>query len=181
VAEQNHEKNSQTKDISALIKRISHIMSSIILLLGGVFLLLAGTVDAFVYILDVLVATIFASISLAFLASGIMQKNPISIWLAVFLFIPVLVEVLVLTTNTTYSQLYPLYIAMPFFASLISTIIWRKFNPHIVPMIFFGSLAAIFTLQATGVASPLIVGLLAGGFIAASILVIYILITRKNT
>ena len=142
-------------------KAAGNICAGTAIILAGIFLLLCGLNVIPLNILDVIAASILFAIAAAFLTSGLIQRNPVSVWIAVAFSVPALVEVLEKFTQATYGGLYPLYIAIPAVASLITSLIFRSFRPHIPVIVFFGGLAALFALQSSGlgwaIAAPAVV------------------------
>ncbi|MCL2061046.1 MAG: hypothetical protein FWH03_00260 [Firmicutes bacterium] len=138
--------------ISPSRKAAGNICAGVSVVLCGVFLLLCGVNVIPFTVQDALAASILSAVGLAFLAGGLIQKNPVSVWLAAAFLTPVLVEILAKTTSATYGNLYPIYIAIPAVACLATALIFRKFKPHLYPVIFFGGLSMIFALQSSRVA-----------------------------
>jgi len=133
-------------------KMASKISAIVLIALCAVTLLLFGVVNSLPNILSVLAVSILLTFALIFLACGIIQKNQVSIWISIVFFVPVIIEFLTIYTSLTYADIYPLYIAAPFIASIVTGLIWRNIKLHILPLIFFGVLSVIFSFQSSGVA-----------------------------
>jgi len=175
--------NLEPSKAQKLIQRISAIA---ILALAGLFLLLAGVVAVLPNILTVLAATILLACCLIFLVSGIVGKNPVSIWIALAFFTPFLIEILTSLYVVTYAQIYPLYIATPAIASLITGAIWRNLKLHLFAIVFFGGMAILFSIQSIGLLntagfSPWALVLpLAGALLMGCIVWVAVKLTRKK-
>ncbi len=136
--------------VSKRQKAAGNICAGAAVILCGFFLLLCGVDVIPLYVPDVLAASILLAVAFAFLSSGMIQKNAVSVWIGVAFILPALVEILVKYAHVRYDALYPLYIAIPAVASCATGLIWRNFKPHYAAIIFFGGLAALFTLQSSG-------------------------------
>lgn len=149
-------KTAGTTDVLPLTKKqkyACHIVMGAMLILAGVILLLAGVgvIDASVR--RIAAPTILIAFGSAVLFSAVIAKNALSMWLAGVIITCGLTSVFAVTTPADYAQLYPMYIATPGVGCLFA--IWfaeAKF-PQVKGMAFFGVLAAIFSLQSSGLCS----------------------------
>jgi len=144
------ENEAEILELSKLQKLVQRIAAITLVALGGLFLLLCGVVYALPHILTILAATILLTGFLVFLFCGILGKNPVSVWISLAFLTPFIIELLTNLNLVTYAQIYPLYIAIPFIASLITGAIWRDLRPHAWVMTLFGGAAGIFALQSSG-------------------------------
>jgi len=110
----------------------------------------------------------FFTLAFCFLASGLIGKNPVSGWIGSAFLLPGIVGFLALVSTLSYAQLYPLYIAIPSAASLVTGMIRLKFKPHLRTIIFFGGIAGIFSLQSFLKVPWFVVGPALAGFVAMS-------------
>ncbi|MCL2848183.1 MAG: hypothetical protein FWE13_05520 [Firmicutes bacterium] len=168
-------------------KRAGRVVVIVVFTLGVVFIVLTAVLEQLPNTARLLPATILTTLVVIFLTYGIIQKNPVSTWLVVAFLVPLIIEILTINDITTYAQIYPLYISIPFFASLIIGTIWRNIKPHLLSIIFFGALAVIFTFQSSGVFYNIdsfnpwaIVLPLAAIVVITFVLYIAIKLTRKN-
>ena len=143
--------SEEIKELSKKQKLAINITAGGILVSAGVFILLCGVIGAMPNILRVLPMTILIAFCLVFLVPGIVQKNPVSIWIAVMFFVPVIVELAAKYSDVVdYRQLYPLYIAAPAIASLITAVCFFKFKAHLPVIVLFFSAALIFVFKVSG-------------------------------
>jgi len=142
--------NEEILELTKKQKLVQRVVAIVLIALGGLFLLLCGLIYALPHILTILAATILFTFFLVFLFCGIVGKNPVSIWISLAFFTPFIIEVLTNLNLVTYAQIYPLYIAIPFVVSLVTGAIWRNLKPHAWVLTLFGGLAAIFSLQSSG-------------------------------
>lgn len=136
-----------------------------IMVLAGLFLLLCGLDVINVKVTKAICGTLLFAVGLMFLVNSLVSRNSVSFWLSFCFFVPALVELLVKTAGLKYSQIYPLYIAIPAVASLFTMFYTREWISHLPVIGLFGVPAAIFSLNSSGVAKWSVV---------ISVLVIYI-------
>ena len=137
-------------ELTLFQKRASKVAALVSIFLAALFLLLTGIIAAMPNLISVLAITIVSMFALLFLACGIIQKNSVSTWIAIVFMVAILIEALTLSRVATYAQIYPLYIAAPFIASLFVGIICRNLQPHLMPMLLFSGLSALFFIQSSG-------------------------------
>jgi len=180
------EQYQEITELTPKQKKASKITAIVAITLGVVFIMLTAFLEQLPNTVRMLATTILTTLFVIFLFCGIIQKNPVSVWIAVALFVPLLIEALTINAIVAYAQIYPLYIAIPFAASLVVAIIWQNFKSHVLPLLFFGSIAAVFSLQSSGILdgvgiSPWAIVLPMAGAITIGFLgFIVIKITRKN-
>ena len=116
------------------------------------FLLLSGlgVFGASVTVGKVAVPGVLLTVGLVFLTTAIVQRNTVSMWISFAFIVPALVAALNNFTALTYAKLYPLYIAIPAISSLFTAIMSRSFRDHLKIIITFGLIAAVFSLQSSG-------------------------------
>ena len=137
--------------------------------LCGVFLFLCGLHIIPLNLSAIWLSGVFTTVCLYFLAMGVIQKNPVSVWIGLAFFACALTGLLAVYTDVGYGSLYPIYIFAPAFASIITGILWRNLKPHLGAMVFFGVLAGIFSLQSFGLVGWIVVVPLLVAFVALGI------------
>jgi len=144
-------------ELSSRQKTAVRVIIIAALALCGVALLLTG-LGVFPCGLNLIwLPSVLFTLSFCFFAAGFIGKNPVSVWFGAAFLPPAVIGVLAGYTNLGYGQLYPLYIAAPAFASLITGLFWLKFKPHIRAIVFFGALAGLFSLQSSGLLGFIVV------------------------
>lgn len=163
----NTKTNGMTEDavlpLSGKQKCACNIVMGVLLVAAGVILVLAGVGVIGVSAGRIAAPTLLFGFGLAVLLSAVIAKNALSMWIAGVIIACGMPSLFSLLTSAGYAQLYPIYIAAPAIGCLFS--IWfaeAKF-PQVKAMIFFGGIAAIFSLASSGVCGY---GL-AGGLFAA--------------
>lgn len=133
-------------------KLAGNVIAGAYLVVCGVFLLLSGlgVFGASVTVGKVAVPGVLLTVGLVFLTTAIVQRNTVSMWISFAFIVPALVAALNNFTALTYAKLYPLYIAIPAVSSLFTAIMSRSFRDHLKIIITFGLIAAVFSLQSSG-------------------------------
>ncbi|HIV64492.1 MAG TPA: hypothetical protein H9693_07010 [Firmicutes bacterium] len=137
---------------------------------GGVLLAFGIAGESIgVSVIDLIAPVALLSVGLVLLATALIQRNTVSMYLSFLFLVPALVSFLANLTEMTYSMLYPLYIATPAIASLFTMFMSGEYKFHIriilvfaVPAVFFALFAA--EIWTVGVLVPAIImyaGLLA--------------------
>jgi len=147
---QNQNDYTPIADLSLRQKRASTIVYIVAAFLGILVLVLSAAVYSFPSTTRVIAVSIVGAFFIAFLSTAIIQKNPVSTWLAVAFFIPLLIEILTISNLVVYSAIYPLYIIAPAIACFIVAAIWRKFYNHLLPILFFSLQTAVFIMHPSG-------------------------------
>ncbi len=142
--------NLEELEITRTQRFAGNITAGTMTVLCGLFLLLCGVGVISLSVGKILAAAVLFTIGFVFLVTGLIQKNTVSIWLAFVFLIPALIEVLAKFTELKYSNLYPLYIAIPAAASLVTMLYSREWRAHILPIVFFGATAVFFALNSFG-------------------------------
>ena len=175
------------KELSLAQKRSCVVFSLAVLGLAVIFLIVCAVSNALPPVADVLAVTILLAFFACFLFHGILQKNPVSGWLAVCFLTPAIMAILVRTAPVAYAQIYPIFIVIPSLASFTVGIAFLNLKPHIPCLIFFGGLSVLFSLQSSGLASFdthngwLFTGIAVGVFVVLSALYLWVNISRKDT
>lgn len=144
-------------------KTLCNIVMGVLLVTAGVILALAGGGVIKASVRDIAAPTILFAFGVAMLLSAVIAKNALSIWLSGVILACGLTSLLEVVTTASYANLYPLYIAAPGIGCVCSVIFAEAKFPQVKGMLFFGIIAALFSLASSGVCGY---GL-AGGLVAA--------------
>ncbi len=131
-------------------KYVCNIVMGALLLTAGIILVLAGKDVIKASVGMIAAPTILFAFGVAILFSALVAHNALSMWLSGVILACGLTSLLAVTTPAGYAQLYPIYIASPGIGCCFA--IWfaeAKF-PQIKAILFFGGLAAVFSLQSSG-------------------------------
>jgi len=157
------------------------ISAGALLVALGIFLLLVG-VGVFPFGLRLaLIPASLVTVGLIFIVAGIIQDNVVALWLGCFILAASTVSIfapLAYTVRRGYSILYPLYIAAPGIACLVTMIYSREFKDHIKAIIFFFVLSGFFFLNsAFGVPWVIVLPLMLASF---GIFIIVVAVIVRN-
>lgn len=130
-----------------------NLTAALAVVLAGLFLLLCGLNVFPVRVGRALCGTLLCTVGVILFLNAVIGRNSVSLWLSVCFLLPALVELLVKTTAARYTQLYPLYIAIPAVASAVCMCFTREWAVHLPVVALFGVPAGIFALKSGGVAS----------------------------
>lgn len=142
----------ELEELSGGKKLACNLASAGILMLAGVFLLLCGLGAIPLSVSKAVCGTLLFAVGLMLLVTAVIQRNTVSLWLSFCFIMPALVELLAKTTPAGYSQLYPLYIAIPAVSSLFTVLLSHAWSTHMPLILLFGVAAGIFALRSSGVA-----------------------------
>lgn len=145
--------SDEIQELSPARRLACNLIAAGVVLLAGLFLLLCGLDAIPVKVSKAICGTLLCAVGLMFLASALIGNNSVSLWLSVCFLMPALVELLVKTTHAGYAELYPLYIATPAAASLVTMLFTRCVAGHLPVILLFGVPSGIFALRAGGVAA----------------------------
>ncbi|MDR2201654.1 MAG: hypothetical protein LBP26_02655 [Clostridiales bacterium] len=121
-----------------------------VILLCGIFLLLCGLGAVPLSVTKIWLCSVLTAVGLVLLITGFIQRNTVSVWLAFAFLVPALVEGLAKSGTADYGNLYPLYIAIPAVASLVTMLYGGAWRSHVPVIALFGPVAAIFSLNSSG-------------------------------
>lgn len=158
-------KEERLEELSNGKKLACNLSAAAIVLAAGLFLLLCGTGVFPISVTKALCGTILLAVGLTFIVSALIANNSVSLWIGCCFLVPAYVELLVKITPAGYSQLYPLYIAIPAIASLVTLVYTRELRSHLPVIALFGVPAGIFALESGGVA---------GWAVVIPVLVVYV-------
>lgn len=167
----------EMQEITPLQRRAGNILAGVFVLACGIFLLLCGLKVIPLPVSKIIVGSLLCTVGLVLLSTGIVQKNPVSLWLSFVFLLPALVELLTKATPLTYSQLYPIYISIPAYASFFTMLMSHEWYDHFKVILLFGALSVIFGLQAGGIGWSIVLPVLVI-FIGA--LIIYFAIKKSK-
>jgi len=157
------------------------ISAGALLIALGIFLLLAGVgVFPFGLRLAIIPASL-VTLGLIFMVAGIIQENVVALWLGCFLLAVSTVSIfapLAYTVRRGYAALYPLYIAAPGIACLVTMFYSKEFKDHLKAIIFFFVLSGFFFLNSVfGVSWVIVLPLMLASF---GIFVIVVAVIVRN-
>lgn len=144
----------------------------VFLLAVGLILILAGTNVIEAGVATVAAPTVLLGLGLAIFIGALISKNSISLWISGVVLTCGMVSLLEVLTPATYANLYPMYIAAPGIGCAFSVWLAEYKMSVIKPMIFFGGLAAVFSLNSSGACGWGVTGGILAGFIGLCILAI---------
>lgn len=129
---------------------------------------------------DIWLPTVLIGMGIISLTHSLIMRSTSTLWISVVFFVCAINWALVNPHlgGLTYKQIYPIYIAIPAIASLISLPFSREKNKHLKSIIFFGAISAILLINSLGkvdmfIIIPIVV-IVAAGFIMVNA------ITRKK-
>lgn len=130
----------------------ANIIAGAVTILCGLFLLLCGVDVIKIEFKKVILCAILMSVGIVFLMNGIIQNNPVSIWISFAFIVPSIVEMMVKFFGFTYGQLYPFYIGIPAFSCFITAVLTKNPKPHFTTFMFFAVLSFLLFLNSFDVA-----------------------------
>ncbi len=142
-----------TTDVLPLGKKQKYacnIVMGALLVAAGVILILAGTNVIPASVGTIAAPTVLFAIGLGMLFCAIVGKNSLTMWIAGVILACGLVSLLDAVTVASYSDLYPIYIAAPGIGCVFAIWYAEAKMPQIKAMLFFGALAAAFSLNSSG-------------------------------
>ena len=147
--------NKEELELTKGQKLAGNIIAGVYVVVCGVFLLLAGlgVFGTAVTVGNVAVPGVLLTVGLVFLTTALVQHNTVSMWISFAFIVPAVVSFLNNFTALTYAGLYPLYIAIPAVSSFFTALMSRSFRDHIKIIVTFGLIAAVFSIQSSGLAS----------------------------
>lgn len=144
-------------------KCVCNAVMGVLLVAAGIILVLAGVDVIHASVRAIAAPTILFGFGLAVLFSAVIAKNALSMWLAGVILACGLTSLLDVTTTANYANLFPIYIAAPAIGCVFAVIFAEAKFPQIKGILFFGILAALFSLASSGTCG----WGLTGGLIAA--------------
>lgn len=144
-------KEEEYTEISRGKRFVSNLIAAIGIFVCGAILLVFGLVGDGIGVSVVLLIApvILATFGLVFLTTSLIQRNSVTLYLAVLFLVCAIVSFIANLTTVTYGMLYPLYIGSPAIASCFTMIMSRDYKFHsriiflfAVPAIFFAFFAA---------------------------------------
>ncbi|MCL2797211.1 MAG: hypothetical protein FWD58_04070 [Firmicutes bacterium] len=199
MSEPDNNSNEVLPELSKAKKTVIMIIVLSALALFIVALVLCGTGVFECELSAIWLPSAFLTLAFCFLSAGFIGKNPVSVWLGAAFLLAGMVGLLAgfdifgLDKRLAgadgighadvfgYHRLYPLYIAIPAFASLITGAVFLKFKPHLRTIIFFGGISCIFWLQSFArVPWVVVLPILAGFVVLCVAYVVYKVYKYRN-
>ncbi len=131
-------------------KALCSIVVGLILIAAGVLIALAGVGVLPASAGAVAPPTVLLGLFAAFLFTAAISKNSVSMWIAGIFFSCGLASLFAAVTTATYANLYPFYIASPGVGCAFAAVYAEAKMPPIKCALFFGGLAAVFSLSSSG-------------------------------
>ena len=170
----------ELEELSPAKKLACNLIAAFVILAAGLFLLLCGVGVIPLKVSRAVCGTLLFAVSIMFLASALICRNSVSLWLGCCFLVPAVVEVLVKTTSAGYAQLYPLYIAAPAIASLCTMPMSGSYAAHGKSMLFFGLIAGLFGLESSGLVGWGVVLPLVVVFVGLMVVYVAVMLARDE-
>lgn len=138
--------NLDNAELTKTQRLAGNLTAGFFIIACGIFLLLVGVKVIPLNVYELIVPSLLATVGLVLGITGLIQINTVSLWCSFAFLVPSIVSLLVVFTPLKYSQLYPMYIAIPAIASLFTMLMSREFSDHLKVILLFGVLALIFFL-----------------------------------
>ena len=155
-------------------KTVCNIVMGVLLVAAGVILALAGGGVIKASVRDIAAPTILFAFGVAMLLSALIAKNALSMWLAGVILACGLTSLLDVVTTAGYNNLYPLYIAAPGIGCVFSALFAEAKFPQVKGMLFFGIIAALFSLASSGACGYGLAGGLVAAFLGVCVIAVAI-------
>ena len=177
------EYHSDVMEFTSAQVRASKISSAVLGVLLVVWYVLVATKVIPLPFWQIVVGSALVCVGLSLLICGLIERNAVALWLAFCFLVPGALSILCRNVaGFSYSQLYPLYIAIPAIASLFTMLVCGKYSSHAKVILFFAVPALLFAFT---VFTPMpvwaaIVGTVvwAVGFI--TVIVVYVVGSEKD-
>lgn len=147
-------KTSGMTDVLPLTKNqkvACNIVMGCMLVIAGVILVLAGCGVINASVKRIAAPTVLFGIGSAILFSAMIAKNSLSMWIAGIVLTCAVPSLLAAVSAAGYGVTFPIYIAAPGIGCMFAIWFSEVKFAHIKTILFFGVLAAIFSLASTGV------------------------------
>lgn len=129
-------------------KLVGNIIAGVCIIACGLLLLLVGLgVIGGVSVRQLALPTVLLTVGLVFFATAIVQRNSVSLWISFAFIVPAVVSYLNNFTALSYSQLYPLYVAIPAICSLFTMPMSGVNRDHLKVILLFGVIAGLLALN----------------------------------
>ena len=141
------------RDLTPSAKKATDIIAGLILLAAAI-VIVAMAVSGCSELSDVWLLIVLSSLFCVFLFTAIYQRNPVALWLCGIVIAPLVVEIAVLC-GLSYATVYPVYIAAPAIAFMLTGMFFKRRSLIISATLFI--FADIFVLEACSIVSIAIV------------------------
>lgn len=131
-------------------KYACNIVMGVLLVAAGLILILAGVDVIHAPIGDIAAPTVLFALGAGSLFAAIIGKNSLTMWIAGVILSCGLVSLLAAVTTAGYAELYPIYIAAPGIGCVFAILFAEAKFPQVKAILFFGALAAAFSLNSSG-------------------------------
>lgn len=141
-------------EISPTTKMACNIIMATAIVVCGIVLLILGvtSADTGIDIMALIAPVILATLGMAFLITSLMQHNTVTLYLSALLLVCSLASFLAnLSSAVSYSAIWPLYIAAPAIASVVTMLMSKQYGFHIRIALVFGVLSIMFALFTAGI------------------------------
>lgn len=138
--------------LSFFQRRACFIVDAVSVLLLGIFLLLVG-LDLTLYDFDkIIYFALLLFLGSAMLLNSCIQINSLLLWIGSFVMVCGIYGFLAQgISGIDYRDLYPIVLAAPAIASLLSLSISKEKRMHVYISLFFGVISLIFSLESGGI------------------------------
>lgn len=169
--------NEQTDELRLTRKQrlAGNLTAGATVIAAGIILLLAGTNVIHASMRLLVAPVLLTAVGASLLLTALIQRNTVSLWISFAFLVPALVGYLAGFTPATYGQLYPLYIAIPAIASLLTMPMSGSYAAHGKTALFFGLIAGLFALQSSGLVGWGVV--LPSVVVFVGLIIVYIAVT----
>ncbi len=148
------------------------IVTGVFLIVAGLILILAGVDVIKANVGTIAAPTVLYGLGISILISAIISKNSITMWIAGVILTCGTASLIEVLSPATYGNLYPMYIAAPGIGCALSVFFVEYKTSVIKPTVFFGGLAAVFSLNSSGTCGWTVTGGVLAAFIGLCIVAI---------
>lgn len=170
--------DEQQLELSPRKRLACNISAAIILTASVIFLALCYFHVIDIEFGNVATGCLVGALGIIFFVNSLIQHNSVSMWLSAAFLVPAAVSLACRCGSMSYSQLYPLYIAIPGIGCLMAMPLSKKLTGLFKAIVFFICAAAIFLLEVFDVLSLGWTFVVLGVYVAAWIIYTVIYLTK---
>lgn len=148
-----------------------NIAMGVILVIAGVIIILAAVGVLPVSARVITAPTVLFGVGAALLATALISKNSVSMWISGVVLACGMTSLLAVTTPAGYSELYPIYIAAPGIGCVCAMLFAEAKTPLVKAALFFGGLSGVFALKSSGLCGWGITGGVLAAYVGVCVLV----------
>lgn len=163
---------SEVLPLSKKQKYACYVVTGVLLLAVGLILILAGTGVINASVGTIAAPTVLFGLGVSILVSAIITKNSISLWIAGVILACGTASLIEVLSTATYANLYPIYIAAPGIGCAFSVWLAEDKIALIKPIVFFGGLSAVFSLNSSGACGWGITGGILAAFVGICVIAV---------